>query len=655
MPLLLDLRHSLRSVIKAPGFLIASTLSLALGIGVNTATFSALQAGLSARLGWKDPASLVFVGRKDAAYPMLSDTLQVTYARFKLWQERQSAVSPLAAWTMNPTVLSGSIEPRSILALRVSPEFWPMVGARPLLGRLPDGAEEGVFVATRRLWSSALGADPSVIGKAFRVGGDSRTLIGVLPATVVWTGAEIFVPLEPTPDERDPTGWNFLSVGGRMRPGLTYADVQAAFRTLNAQMQSSVASERNQTAVPKPLLEAFYGRFRGRQQLLAWVALFVGVLACVNLCNLALGRTAARLQELGIRQALGASRRQLFLPVVSDLLLAAIPGIALGWVFSAGTGRLLEAFVPGDFRIFLGMSATDLVAGAAVALALSLIGAAIPALLIPRMHVSAILAGARASGGRAGRRTQRTLVAVQVGLALTLLSSFSLVWLSLRHLKAAPIGIAAESRVLATLSLPLRTPDEEARRASEIAQALEKIRALPGVKCAGGTDLLPVIAGGNNGRVRIPGREQPAFSYFRGATDGYFECAGIPLLEGRTFRSADLAGSTAVIVSQSFAARLLPARAVRHRPGHPEGQNGPHDCRRGWGCAHGRVQPDPQHADPVLPVRRTDPAFGSGGENGRQPEGRPSRNTAYTPCGMAGCLPRQSRDAGRRSRYPVCR
>src|SRR5512142_1404385 len=125
MPLLLDLRPSLRSIVKAPGFLIASTLSLALGIGVNTAAFSALEAGLAPRLAWNDPKSLVYLGRKDAAYPMLPDTLQVTYARFKLWQERQSAVSPVAAWTMNPTVLSGPIEPRSVLALRVSPEFWP--------------------------------------------------------------------------------------------------------------------------------------------------------------------------------------------------------------------------------------------------------------------------------------------------------------------------------------------------------------------------------------------------------------------------------------------------------------------------------------------------------------------------------------------------
>lgn len=551
---LVDLRHSLRALLKAPGFLVASILSLGLGIGVNLATFSALRAGFSPRLAWKDPERLVLVGRKDSRYPMLPDTLQVSYPRFLLWQEHQKPLESLAGWTFTASTLAGPIEPRSVTILRASPEFWPMLGVEPLLGRLPGPNDEGVMVISHKLWSSALGKDPGVIGKSFIVGDRSRTLIGILPITAVWLGREVFVPLEPDQGERAGNS-NFLSATGRMRPGVSMADVQTAFRTMSAQLQTGVATERTITAVPKPLLQQFYGRFRERQNLLAWVALFTTVLACLNLCTLVLGRTASRLQELSIRQALGAGRAQLFLPLLSDLLLAAVPGVVLGWMFSQATARLLDAFVPGDFQAFHVASFQDAGVAVGAALCLVLAGTSIPALLLPRMRLSGILGGNRSSGGRARHWSQKGLVALQVGLALALLSGFALVYRSLQQLQDAPIGIAAQGRLLATLSLPARTPADAERLQREVGQVLDKIRALPGVEAAGATDLLPVVSGGGwNGRIAVPGLSEPVFTYTRGATDGYFEAAGIPLLQGRAFRSADLVQPPRVmIVSESFA------------------------------------------------------------------------------------------------------
>ena len=558
---LIDLRHSLRALLKAPGFLVASILSLALGIGVNIATFSALRVGLFPSLAWKDPKQLVFVGRKDSRFPMLPDTLQVSYPRFQLWQEHQKPLESLAAWAATTSTLGGPIEPRSVSVLRASPEFWVMLGVAPLLGRLPEPKEEGVLVVSHKLWVSALGKDPGAIGKSFLVGERSRTLIGILPANAVLMGREVFVPLELDQSERS-MGRNFLSVTGRMRPGMSEVDVQTAFRSMSAQLQAGVATERTITAVPRPLLELIYGRFRDRQNLLAWITLFITILACLNLCTLVLGRGASRLRELSIRQALGARRMQLFLPLLSDLLLAAVPGVVLGWMFSRATARLLDAFVPGDFQAFRVPSLLDLGVAAGVAICMALAGTALPALFLPRMCSSGRLGGDRSPGGRARHLSQKGLVALQVGLALALLSGFALVYRSLQQLEDAPIGIAAEGRLLATLSLPARSPADAARIQREVGQVLDKIRALPGVDAAGATDLLPVVSGGGyNGRINVPGQNEPVFTYSRGATDGYFEAAGIPLLQGRTFRPSDLVDPPRVlIVSESFARDYFPGQ-----------------------------------------------------------------------------------------------
>jgi len=562
---LLDFRQSLRGLWKVPGFMVPAALSLALGIGANTATFSALRAALTPQLAWENPQELVFVGRQDSRFPNLPPTLDVNYATFQLWQARQAVLSPLAGFTRTNVTLGGPIEPRSAAGMRVSPEFWPVLGVKPLMGRLPDGAEEGVMVASHKLWVSALGKDPSAVGKAFQVAGRSRILVGILPPGAVWMGTEVFVPLEPSGEEKAAHS-SFLSLVGRMRPGLNEANVQAAFRTMNTQLQASDAAMRPISAVPRRLMEIFYGNdmIRGRQRLLAWTSLFVTILACVNLSTLVLGRSASRLHELGIRQAVGASRTQLFTPLFCDLLVAALPGLLLGWAFSAASGTLLDAFIPRDLRAFHAPSLLDFAVAAGAALLLALTGAVLPALLLPRIRTFGLLGGTRSSGTPGVQWTQKGLVVVQVGLALTLLSSFGLVYRSLQSLEAAPIGIAADTRLLATLSLPARSPEDQARRELEVAQALERIQALPGVAAAGTTNLLPVVSqGGYNGNMRIPGRTEPAFVSYRTATPGYFEAAGIPLLEGRAFRASDDANNPQVlIVSQSLAKDYFPGQNV---------------------------------------------------------------------------------------------
>jgi predicted permease len=561
--LLLDFRQSLRSIWKSPGFLIASVLSLALGIGANTAAFSALRTALNPPLAWKSPEELVFVGRQDARFPQLPPSLDVTWATYRLWQEHQTALVSVAGYTGLRATLGGPVEPQSAVVMRVTAEFWPMLGVKPLLGRLPEAQEEGVMVASHKLWASTLQKDPAVVGKPFKVDGRPRILVGVLPPGAVWMGTEVFVPLEPTEAEKSSRS-SFLNVAGRAKPGLKEADIQTAFRTLSSQLQAGEPSQKPVTAVPQPLLQRFYGgMMRDRQALLAWVSVFITVLACVNLCTLVLGRSASRLHELGIRQALGAGRAQLFTPLFCDLAAAAIPGLALGWGFTLAAGGLLDAFIPRDFQAFHAPSLGDFAVAMGTALILALAGASLPAFLLPRIRTFGLLGGTRSSGGPGGQWTQKGLVVVQVALAMTLLSSFTLVYRSLQQLKAAPIGITAEHRLLATLSLPVRGAEEDGRRERDVTQVLERIRALPGVEAAGTTGLLPVLGGGHNGNMAIPGQAEPVFRFVRTATDGYFEAAGIPLIEGRTFRSSDLKETAdTVIVSQSFARDYFPGQSL---------------------------------------------------------------------------------------------
>lgn len=560
---LLDLRQSLRSLMKAPGFMIAATLTLALGIGANLATFSVLRAAYAPKLVWQNPGSLAFVGWKvteDPARPILME--QITWPAFQAFQEHQTLFSSLGAYYPAPSDLGGAIDPRSVWTARVTPGFWSTLQMRPLLGRLPQTDEEGVLVISHGLWKKALGADPMALGKSFTVGGHAHVLVGVLPPEAQWQGSEVFVPLRLA-DAPAPGGESsFLYVFGRKRPGFTQAQESAILQTFTSQLQSVDPMWKVVKPELQPLTEFLYGGFRDQQKLLAWVALFVTALACVSLCTLVLGRCASRLQELGIRQALGATTTQLFMPLFSDLILAAIPATLVGWLFSLATTHLLGAFLPDDLRVFHGPSVLDVAIGMGAALLLAGLGAGLPALLLPRLRTMGILGGTRTSGGPVHRWSQKGLVALQVGLALTLLSSAALVGRSLQQLRVAPLGIATEGRLLATLSLPAQGEAGRTRRRLEVAQILEKLRALPGVEAVGATSLLPGVSGGTTRSLDVPGRPEAVSTFWRGATDGYFETVGLPLVAGRTFRTSDMVETPLVaVISQSLAKDCFPGQS----------------------------------------------------------------------------------------------
>ena len=574
--LLIDIRQAVRSLLRAPGFLAAATVCLALGIGANLAVISHVDRLLLRPLPFPDSGRLVEV---DPADLQTGETGPMTMPDFLALQANGRSFKALAACTARTRTLTGLAEPLQVDVGIVTAGFFDVLGVRPALGRIVFRPDEEVLPATvgvlrHEFWMARFGGDPGVLGRTLELDGKAVQVVGVLPKAFKFhrrvSDSQVFVPEAAPFGTRSPGMGTFLAIG-RLNPGVPLAQAQAQVRTAAAGMEARRQNPRFDLRAFS-LLEETASSYRRVLLLLQGAVALVLLITCFDVAGLQLVRDLGRGRDLAIRQALGAGRGRMGrLFLIESLMLAAAGGAA---------GIVLSYFIQGGLRILLEdilpMPAAE-VYPALLAAALGLVLATGLALAFlswfmargPRL-VEVLRAGYGASHSRGHWRVLKGLVVAEVALSVVLLTGAGLLIHSLVNLQRVHPGFEAGSVLTVNVPLPPSRYDLKAQRAF-LARLEPAFAALPGVAGAGVNDTLPFVKANNMGNVTAdPGRSQASEVYVRVhvVTSGYFKAMGIPLLAGGTFPPAD---PGTCMISRRLAEKLWPGQDAVGRPLYSDG------------------------------------------------------------------------------------
>jgi putative ABC transport system permease protein len=564
-----DLRYGLRTLRKNPAFTIVAVVTLALGIGANTAIFSLVDGILLRPLPYPEPDRLVtfwqsYPERGLSHWPLSQES-------FAALRDQNSVFQDTAAYAFTGLNLSQSGEPVQLLAKRVTSDFFKVQGMKPVLGRDFRADEDApgrnnVCILSYGLWQKRFGGDPGVVGRTLTLDDAAIEVVGIMPSTFPWQATEIWVPLGLNPQRHAPF---FLAGIARLKPGVTTgqaeADNTAIFWSLVSRWTDPPQAGANLKIVVKPLKERFVGSTEKPLLVLLCAVAFVLLIACANVANLLLARAAGRTREIALRSALGATPRRLVRQLLTESVLLSVMGGAVGITLAWLGLRILNKLpVQGISRINeVSLSGTVLAFTAAVAVVTGLLFGMVPAMRVYRIGMDAGLReGQRGSVARATRRINHTLVAAQLALSLILLVGAGLLLRSFARLTAVDPGFQTENVLALRLSLPLKTGPQ---KAVQVFQGLvERVRGVPGVRAAGIVSGLPFTGDNNSdgyiveGEQPDPGGIQPQVQ-IADATPGYFQAIGIPLVSGRDFLDTDREGTQLVaVVDETFARRHWP-------------------------------------------------------------------------------------------------
>ena len=586
--LLQDVRYALRQLRKNLGFTGVAVLTLALGIGANTAVFSVVDAVMLRPLPYHQPERLIEAQSINTHNPQPS---AISYPDFFDWRSQNHTLDHLVSYHDNEFTLTGLDRPIQVDAEIVSWDFLPALGASPELGRGFTAEEEKggnrVVLISHALWASQFASDKAIVGQAIHLSGELYTIIGVMPPTFRFPVSQpkvgIWTTLAVDDDPRDPKpntknrGSHFLSAFGRLRPDVTVAQADQDIRAIavNLAKQYPNSNTRHDSARVITEVAALLGETRGVLLVVLGAVGLVLLIACGNIANLLLARMRERARELALRSALGAGRRriirQLLAESISLSLLGGLAGCGLAFLCTPAILSLIGDSVPRaadagvDLRVLSFAFSLALVAG--------VIFGVIPALAASRGDLVSTLK----EGGRsevAGHDLLRSsLIVGQVALGLMLTSGAGLLITSFAHLLRAEHGFNPDH--LTTLFF--ETPDThyEKTRPQFYRDYFEKVRALPGVQSAGGALIRPMTSNGavisfENPEHPVPEGDQPGADTNL-ITPGYFATMQVPLLEGRDFTERDDPKSQQVmIVNQAFAQKFFPgenAVGKRLKPG----------------------------------------------------------------------------------------
>jgi putative ABC transport system permease protein len=564
--LLQDLRYGARMMLKQPGFTAVAVIALALGIGANTAIFSAVNAVLLRPLSFPEPERLVLVRDLQQA-----DETPASYPEYLDWKEQGRTFDDLAGAFNTSYSLTGRGEPEQLLGVRVSANLLPMLGVKPVLGRNFQPEEESrsgerVVILSYSLWQRRFGGDPEVLGQNLTLSGQSFTVVGVLPAGVrgLLPGVDqpeqsrdLWMPLR-LDTTNAPRGLHFMTVIGRLRAGPSLQMARDEVSDVADHLRQTGATQHGIGIVP--LTQFVVGSTRPALLILLGAVGLVLMIACANVANLMLARAQSRRKEIAVRLALGASRARLIRQLLTEsVLLSSVSGtlgvvLALWGVDSlAAAGR---AWLPRAEGIKI--DATVLLFTLGVSLLTAILFGLAPALRASSGQLSEALkeGGQRAGHGR--DRLRSLLVVSEVALSLVLLVGAGLLIKSFVRLLSVDKGFDPRQVLALDLSLPESKYPEPPQQAQFFQQVLERVSALPGVEGAASVNDIPLGDGGTNGGVQIEGKNFPPDSEPIAekliVSAGYFRIMRIPLRSGRYFDERDAAGNHQVaMINESFA------------------------------------------------------------------------------------------------------
>jgi predicted permease len=564
-----DIRFGLRMMSKNPGFTAVAALTLALGIGANTAMFSAVDAVLIRPLPYLDAGRLVMIW--DDTGQIGESKFFSTPAEWQEWRRHNTVFIDIAATQPEQPTLSSDGEPEELPGRKVTANFWTVLGVQPMLGRVftEDEDTQGAKVAviSYALWQRRFGASPDVLGRKIMLNDSPYEVIGVMPREFYFMPSrdiDIWIPTSFSARMLRAFYWHDVHCVARLKPGVTLQQARESMAALNRRVTAHLKPPR--TAVVTPLREELAGKTQASLIALLCASAAVLLIACVNLANLLLSRAAARRREVAVRAALGAGRGRLIRQFLIESLTLAGLGAVAGLALALPVMRFLETLVPETMHaVQLTLDWRVLAFSAGVAIAAGLTFGLAPALAASRIRLQEGLRdGGRGSSGARSHWFQHSLIVIETALAVALLTAGSLLLQTFQHLRGLDLGFRGE-KILTFVTPLFRYRDFDSRVAFVNAE-LEKVRAIPGVVSAGAISRIPLTVTDQAtfyllaGQTNDEAREQVALS--RVVSRDYFATAGARLREGRFFDASDQKSESPVtVVNESFANRNYPGRS----------------------------------------------------------------------------------------------
>jgi predicted permease len=580
----LDLRFAARILRRSPAFALGAIVTLALGIGANTAIFSVVDGVLLRPLPFADASQLVDIKERHDG----GGTSALSWPNFADWREQSRSFDGMSAYRTSEGTLLGADRPARIRTAAVSEDFFRVMRVVPVQGRLPSPDEHRlgaapVAVVSHRFWQSHLGGAADLTARRLRADFDFQ-VIGVVPPAMNFPyDVDLWFPAELQPSGTSRTGHNFAVVG-RLGPGRTAIETARELDALTERMRAATPADFDAVGVTiAPLQDVVVGP-RGRPLLLLLAAsALLLVAACTNLASSMLVRGTARSHELAIRAAIGAGRGRLIRQVFTESILIGALGCVAGVAVALVLQRMLLALAP-EGLVPDGAAPFDLrIIGFAVLLSG---GTAVLFGLLPALRGSsarpaeAMREGTRNSGSRGSRRLWSTLVAVEVALAVVLLAGSGLMIRSFAAITAIDPGFRPDHLLTTLLDLPESSYPTVEQAVAQHERLLGSIRSIPGVTAVGVGNRLPLENNGPSGSIQVVGKPalangaQTGYAVYRVVSDGYFEAVGMRLLTGRFFTAADRAGSGRVaVVSRALAEREWPGESALGKELRPFGMD----------------------------------------------------------------------------------
>jgi len=573
-----DLRYAWRGLVKSPGFTLTAILTLALGIGANAAIFSLVSAIILRPLPYPSPDELVGLGQwrnqKGQGYVQTG----VSAPNIEDIAQEKRIFQQVGYYRWSRFNITEGNRPESILGIKASADLLPIFGVPPLMGRLFTREEmqfghDGEAIIGHHLWQTRYGSDPGILGKTIDLDERRYTIVGVMPARFRFTWdqeMDVFVPLALTPEELSEASRatsRDLETQARLQPGVSVKQAQSAMNTLAANLAAKYPDADKDWGIKVEPLHAAYHRQMGTALfILSGAVVFVLLIACANVANLLLARATNRKREIAIRAAIGASRRRILIQMLTESVLLAAIGGALGLLLAYAGDRLLTVemtryhrfSVPNasvidiDWRVLLFSLGVTLATGILFGLA--------PAFVASKTDLNESLReSGSTSTAESGRRHLRNILVIsEIALALVLLIGAGLLVRTFLGLTQVDLGINPTNVVTIEIDLPHYKYAEAAQQRLFYRQLLDRVKSLPGVKSAGieqPDD--PVFFQPEGQPHAAPGQEPTAF--FNVVSPGDFSAMGIGMVAGREFSEGDAAGATSVVlISETTARRYWP-------------------------------------------------------------------------------------------------
>jgi putative ABC transport system permease protein len=573
--ILRDLKFSIRSLLKRPTLTLIAIITLAVGIGANSAIFSVVNALLLNPINAPALDRVLAVWEAQPAQGVVRN--EVAMANFLDWRAQNQTFEKMGLYRWWSTNLTGTETPERVQGFQVTANFFDVIGVNPAIGRgfAADEDQPGkapIVLLSHSLWQRRFGSDTNIVGQTITLNGVARTVIGVMPEGFNYPrGAELIAPITLTPELASNRSNHSYYVIGRLKPDVTAAQAHADLANIASRLEKEYAASNTGWGVATyPFVQDEVRLYRGAILVLMAAVGFVLLIVCANVANLMLARAASRQKEMALRAALGANRSQIIRQMLTESMLLAVVGGTLGILIAIWGVDLLRTLNPGEAARFapgwdrLGVSLPVLVFNLGISLLSGLLFGLAPALQLSKTDLNEGLKESGRQGSTGSHRLRSLLVISEVALSLMLLVSAGLLMRSFVSLLNTNPGFRPDNLLTMRLALPATKYPENPQKASFYSALIERVQTLPGVESAALVNYLPLGGSNSSDTFLIEGTPDPPpgqdfLGRYRVCTARYFETMGIPILRGRSFTEQDRADAPpVVIVNETLAKRYWP-------------------------------------------------------------------------------------------------